>query len=64
MRTNQLPEGVDRIGFGDEERTGVGFGLGFSVTVEASDKNPGATEGRVRLGRRRAPTIGSRRETI
>ncbi len=45
MRTNQLPEGVDWIGFGEEKRTGVGFGLGFSVTVEPSDKNPGARKG-------------------
>ena len=45
MRTNQLPEGVGWIGFGDQERTGVGFGLGFSVTVEESDKNPGAKKG-------------------
>lgn len=42
MRTNQLPKEVGWIGFG-EERTGVGFGLGFSVTVEPNDKtNPGA----------------------
>jgi CubicO group peptidase (beta-lactamase class C family) len=42
MRTNQLPAGVGWIGFGEFERTGVGFGLGFSVTVQPSDKNPGA----------------------
>jgi CubicO group peptidase (beta-lactamase class C family) len=42
MHSNQLPKGVDWIGFGDEKRTGVGFGLGFSVTVELSDKNPHA----------------------
>jgi CubicO group peptidase (beta-lactamase class C family) len=42
MHTNQLPKDVDWIGFGDEKRTGVGFGLGFSVTVEPSDKNPHA----------------------
>jgi CubicO group peptidase (beta-lactamase class C family) len=40
MRTNQLPKGVDWIGFGDLQRTGVGFGLGFSVTVEPGDKAP------------------------
>jgi CubicO group peptidase (beta-lactamase class C family) len=46
MRTNQLPEGVGWIGFGDDERTGVGFGLGFSVTMEPNDKkNPGAKQG-------------------
>ena len=39
MRTNQLPKAVDWIGFGDEKRTGVGFGLGFSVTVETNDKS-------------------------
>jgi CubicO group peptidase (beta-lactamase class C family) len=39
MRTNQLPKGVDWIGFGDERRKGVGFGLGFSVTVEPDDKS-------------------------
>jgi CubicO group peptidase (beta-lactamase class C family) len=45
MHTNQLPKGVDWIGFGEEKRTGVGFGLGFSVTVEPSDKNPHARKG-------------------
>jgi CubicO group peptidase (beta-lactamase class C family) len=40
MHTNQLPKGVDWIGFADGKRTGVGFGLGFSVTVEPSDKSP------------------------
>jgi len=44
MRTNQLPEGVDWIGFGGDKRTGVGFGLGFSVTVEPSDKTPHARQ--------------------
>jgi CubicO group peptidase (beta-lactamase class C family) len=39
MRTNQLPKNVEWIGFGDEKRSGVGFGLGFSVTVEPSDKS-------------------------
>jgi CubicO group peptidase (beta-lactamase class C family) len=37
MRTNQLPKGVDWIGFGEPKRTGVGFGLGFSVTVEPGE---------------------------
>ena len=32
------------IGFGDDQRTGVGFGLGFGVTVEKSDKNPHARQ--------------------
>jgi CubicO group peptidase (beta-lactamase class C family) len=39
MRTNQLPKEVEWIGFGDEKRKGVGFGLGFSVTVEPDDKS-------------------------
>jgi CubicO group peptidase (beta-lactamase class C family) len=39
MHTNQLPKGVDWIDFG-EKRTGVGFGLGFSVTVEPGEKAP------------------------
>lgn len=38
MRTNQLPQGVDWIGFGEDQQQGVGFGLGFSVTVETGDK--------------------------
>ena len=44
MRTNQLPDGVHWIGFGDEERTGVGFGLGFSVTIEPNEKRPGSKQ--------------------
>jgi CubicO group peptidase (beta-lactamase class C family) len=40
MHTNQLPKGVDWIGSGDEKRKGVGFGLGFSVTVEPGEKSP------------------------
>jgi CubicO group peptidase (beta-lactamase class C family) len=39
MHTNQLPEGVDWIGFGGDKRKGVGFGLGFSVTVEPGEKS-------------------------
>lgn len=46
MRTNQLPQGVGWIGFGEVERTGVGFGLGFSVTMEPNEKtNPHAKKG-------------------
>jgi CubicO group peptidase (beta-lactamase class C family) len=37
MRTNQLPKAVEWIGFGGVDRKGIGFGLGFSVTVEPSD---------------------------
>lgn len=40
MRTNQLPKGVDWIGFGNDKRPGIGFGLGFSVTVEKNEKSP------------------------
>jgi CubicO group peptidase (beta-lactamase class C family) len=40
MRTNQLPKGVGWIGFAGEQRTGIGFGLGFSVTVEPGEKIP------------------------
>jgi CubicO group peptidase (beta-lactamase class C family) len=39
MRTNQLPKAVEWIGFADGPRTGVGFGLGFSVAVEPNDKS-------------------------
>ncbi|MGD9633123.1 MAG: serine hydrolase domain-containing protein [Pirellulales bacterium] len=38
MRTNQLPQGVEWIGFGEDQRKGIGFGLGFSVTIEPGDK--------------------------
>jgi CubicO group peptidase (beta-lactamase class C family) len=40
MHTNQLPKGVDWIEFDNEKRAGVGFGLGFSVTVEPGEKAP------------------------
>ncbi len=40
MTTNQLPDGVGWIKFGDEVREGVGFGLGFSVRVKMSDWDP------------------------
>jgi len=36
MITNQLPNDVGWIRFGDAARQGVGFGLGFSVRVEQS----------------------------
>lgn len=36
MTTNQLPPEVKWVKFGNDERTGVGFGLGFSVRVEKS----------------------------
>ena len=37
MTTNQLPDGVKQIHFGEEIRHGVGFGLGFNVVVKESD---------------------------
>jgi CubicO group peptidase (beta-lactamase class C family) len=40
MHTNQLPKEVEWIGFEGEKRKGVGFGLGFSVTVEPGEKSP------------------------
>lgn len=42
MTTNQLPERAGWVTFGDVVRTGVGFGLGFSVTVEPNEANPHA----------------------
>ena len=36
LTTNQLPPKVKWIKFGKHERTGVGYGLGFSVRVEKS----------------------------
>ncbi len=44
MTTNQLPNEVKWIRF-DEERTGVGFGLGFSVRVSMSDWDAGSKVG-------------------
>jgi CubicO group peptidase (beta-lactamase class C family) len=40
MHTNQLPKEVGWIGFGGQPNSGVGFGLGFSVTVEPGEKVP------------------------
>ena len=40
MTSNQLPDHAGWVTFGDEVRTGVGFGLGFSVTVEPHQANP------------------------
>lgn len=45
MRTDQVPKLAGWIKFGEEERTGVGYGLGFSVTTEAHKNNPGAKAG-------------------
>ena len=36
MTTNQLPDGVPHIAFGDEQRFEIGFGLGFSVVTGES----------------------------
>ncbi len=40
MTTNQLPKNVGWIKFGDEVRTGVGYGFGFSVRDKMSDWDP------------------------
>ena len=37
MTSNQLPKEVFPIGFGNEKRQGVGFGLGFSVRKELAN---------------------------
>jgi CubicO group peptidase (beta-lactamase class C family) len=42
MQTNQVPESAGWVTFGPEERTGVGYGLGFSVTTEPHKNNPHA----------------------
>jgi CubicO group peptidase (beta-lactamase class C family) len=42
MTTNQLPKDAGWVTFGENVRTGVGFGLGFSVTVEPDEANPHA----------------------
>jgi CubicO group peptidase (beta-lactamase class C family) len=44
MTTNQLPEHAGWVTIGEEVRTGVGFGLGFSVTVEPNEANPHARQ--------------------
>ena len=36
MTGNQLPDKIPNIFFGEEQRTNVGFGLGFSVVMEKS----------------------------
>lgn len=45
MTTNQTPKQAGWVTFGEEVRTGVAYGLGFSVTVEPSDANPHARVG-------------------
>jgi CubicO group peptidase (beta-lactamase class C family) len=45
MRTDRVPKMAGWVKFGEEERTGVGYGLGFSVTTEAHKNNPGAKAG-------------------
>jgi CubicO group peptidase (beta-lactamase class C family) len=45
MRTDRVPKMAGWVKFGEEERTGVGYGLGFSVTTEAHKNNPGARAG-------------------
>jgi CubicO group peptidase (beta-lactamase class C family) len=44
MKTNRLPGHAGWVTFGDDVRTGVGFGLGFSVTVEPHEANPHARQ--------------------
>lgn len=38
MTNNQLPDGIPHIAFGQQQRHGVGFGFGFSVVFEESQK--------------------------
>lgn len=45
MTTNQLPKEVGWIRFGDEERVGVGYGLGFNVRTKMSVWDPGGRVG-------------------
>jgi CubicO group peptidase (beta-lactamase class C family) len=45
MRTDRVPKMAGWVKFGEEERTGMGYGLGFSVTTEAHKNNPGAKAG-------------------
>ncbi len=45
MTTNQTPEQAGWVTFGEEVRTGVAYGLGFSVTAETSEANPHARVG-------------------
>ena len=40
MKTNQVPESVGWVTFGDEVREGVGFSFGFSVRDRMSDWDP------------------------
>lgn len=42
MTTSQVPEQAGWVTFSDDVRTGVGYGLGFSVTVEPDEANPDA----------------------
>jgi CubicO group peptidase (beta-lactamase class C family) len=44
MTTNQLPQQAGWVTFDDNVRTGVGFGLGFSVTVTPHETNPHARQ--------------------
>lgn len=45
MTTNQTPQEAGWVKFGKEVRTGVAYGFGFSVTVEANEANPDARVG-------------------
>jgi CubicO group peptidase (beta-lactamase class C family) len=44
MTTNQLPEQAGWVTFDKDVRTGVGFGLGFAVTVQPHETNPHARQ--------------------
>ncbi|MAT70641.1 MAG: serine hydrolase [Planctomycetaceae bacterium] len=44
MTTNQVPDDAGWVTFGEEVRTGVGYGLGFSVTTAPDDANPHARQ--------------------
>ena len=46
MTSNQLPDEIPHISFGLQQRTGVGFGLGFNVvTVDKGPWAPDALKG-------------------
>ncbi len=50
MASNHLPDEIMPIGFGIIKRSGVGFGLGFAVRVEATSGEPPQAVGEYRWG--------------
>ena len=64
MRTNQLPDGVGWIGFGDEERTGVGFGLGFAVVLDPAAGKYVCSPGELSWGGFNSRIISSKRRRL